>query len=52
MKGNAHMASRMTELVVPRTLFGVGQYLVRLVDLLEFFLGFLVVGVEVGVIFS
>src|SRR5699024_1973350 len=39
------------ELVVPLALFGVGQYVVGLVDLLELFLGLFVAGVQVRVVF-
>ena len=44
--------ARKAELVVARLLVWVAQNLVRLVDLLELLLGFLVAGVHVGVILA
>ena len=41
----------MTELVVACALVFVGEHLVRLVDLLEFFFAFLVAGMQIGMVF-
>ena len=42
----------MTVLVVLGALFRVGKHLVRLIDLLEFFFRFLIVGIDVGMVFT
>ena len=42
----------LTVLVVFLSFLRVAQHLVGFVDLLEFFMGFLVIGIEIGVVFS
>ena len=47
----AGVHSGKAELIIPLALLLIGEHLVRLVDLLKLSLGFLIAGVQVGVVF-